>query len=56
MSAQIRTPTERTCQDCGREEHWSESRGNWRVTDGAVGNVHCIHAWDITGTFTPIER
>jgi hypothetical protein len=27
----------------------------WRV-DGDVGGVYCIHSWDITGTFTPVEQ
>lgn len=56
MSDSIRTPSERTCQDCGREEHWDDDAENWRVTDEAVGNPHCIHTWDITGSFTPVEK
>lgn len=56
MSAQIRTPSERTCQDCGREEYWDDEVDNWRVSDDHVGNVHCIHSWDITGSFTPVEK
>lgn len=56
MSAEIRTPTERACQDCGREEYWDDAVANWRVANQHVGNIHCIHAWDITGTFTPIDK
>lgn len=56
MNGQIRTPSERTCQDCGREEHWDEELENWRVTDDQIGDVHCIHSWDITGSFTPVEK
>ena len=56
MSDEIRTPSERTCQDCGREEYWDETVENWRVRDEKLGNLHCIHSWDITGTFTPIEK
>jgi hypothetical protein len=56
MSTQIRTPSERTCHDCGREEHWDEELANWRVSNEHLGNVNCIHDWDITGTFTPVEE
>lgn len=56
MSDEIRAPSRRTCQDCGREEHWDADVENWRVSNDALGDVHCIHAWDITGTFTPVEE
>ena len=56
MNDVIRTPSERTCQDCDREEYWDDDEANWRIRDDRVGNVHCIHSWDITGTFTPVEK
>jgi hypothetical protein len=53
----IRKPTDRTCERCGREETWRD--GNWRVAedeDGLrVGAVHCVHEWDIDGSFVPFE-
>lgn len=52
----IRAPKERTCTECGRSERWDEDAGNWRVADDEVGNVYCVHDWDVTGTFTPIEE
>ncbi|MFB6132260.1 MAG: HEWD family protein [Halanaeroarchaeum sp.] len=55
MTAQIRAPRERTCVRCGREEHYDEEDNVWRVAD-TVGDVYCIHSWDITGEFKPVER
>ncbi|WP_342341559.1 HEWD family protein [Halanaeroarchaeum sulfurireducens] len=55
MSAQIRTPTHRTCVRCGREERYDEEEKVWKVTD-AVGDIYCIHSWDITGEFTPVVQ
>ena len=54
MSAEIRVPKHRTCVRCGREECWDEAGEGWTV-DGEVGNVYCIHSWDITGEFVPVE-
>ena len=56
MSVEIRTPESRTCLDCGREEVWDEAEENWRVAGDCVGEVYCIHDWDITGKFTPISK
>lgn len=56
MSAEIRQPGTRTCVSCGREEHWDGSDQVWRVADSDVGEVFCIHDWDITGQFTSVER
>lgn len=56
MSAEIRTPSERECDLCGRKETWDAGEENWRVEDGEVGDVYCLHSWDITGRFTPVER
>ena len=60
MGVTIRKPTARQCEDCGREEVWNDATGTWRVTrdddgDRIVGDVYCIHEWDINGTFVPVE-
>jgi hypothetical protein len=55
---ELRKPTERVCEICGRKEVWDESTCSWRVAreDGTprVGNVYCLHEWDINGTFVPV--
>lgn len=55
----IRKPTNRECEICGRRETWEASGESWVIdtSDGepAVGDPHCIHEWDITGTFLPYE-
>ena len=51
----IRTPTERACEVCGRREEWESSGESWTIVDDAVGDPHCIHEWDINGTFAPYE-
>jgi len=56
MSVDIRTPERRECVRCGRIEKWDGERDNWVVADDEVGNVRCIHTWDITGEFTPIQE
>lgn len=53
--AEIRAPEERTCTQCGRSERWDEETGNWQVDD-EVGDVYCVHSWDVTGSFTPVEE
>lgn len=60
MATRIRKPRSRKCELCGRQEVWDDERGSWQIVaeDGerAVGDPHCIHEWDITGSFTPIGR
>lgn len=51
----IRTPSERACVRCGRDERWDADAGGWQVAE-ETGSVQCIHDWDITGSFTPVER
>lgn len=57
---QIVPPTERECERCGRRERWDETAGVWRVIDSddevATGQAHCLHEWDINGTYSPIEE
>lgn len=56
---ELRKPEERECERCGRHEVWDDDRETWRVPDredaAAVGDVHCVHEWDIDGSFRPIE-
>ena len=56
----ISAPTDRTCERCGRRDVWDEERHTWSiaVVDGEKqsGNPHCLHEWDINGTFNPIQQ
>jgi len=52
--AEIRAPRERACTRCGRSERWDDEVGAWRV-DADVGDVYCVHAWDVTGTFATVD-
>jgi hypothetical protein len=53
-------PDERTCERCGREDAWDESAGKWVVVtvDGESrhGTPHCLHEWDINGTYKPLKQ
>jgi len=51
MRVELRRPTERTCERCGRHEEWDER--TWRVV--ACGDPFCVHEWDIDGSFVPLE-
>jgi len=54
----IDPPTERRCERCGRVETWDEGTDAWVAVerDGDVlrGNSHCVHVWNITGSYNPI--
>ena len=56
--AEIVPPTERACTSCGRRDVWDEATENWVIAreDGErqAGNPHCIHEWDINGTYSPV--
>lgn len=54
MAGEIYAPTDRLCEVCGRSEQWDEEDGRWAV-DEDPGRVYCIHQWDITGDFVPIN-
>ncbi|MXV63709.1 hypothetical protein GS429_16915 [Natronorubrum sp. JWXQ-INN-674] len=60
MSPQVRTPTARVCERCDRAEHWDTTLEAWQLVrkDGEkqVGNPHCLHEWDINGTFNPVVQ
>lgn len=53
---EIRTPDERECLQCGRREVWDAERGRWNVAAAHVGDVYCVHDWDVTGQFTPVKK
>ncbi|WP_396612622.1 HEWD family protein [Haloferax sp. S1W] len=60
MEPQLRRPTRRACERCGRVERWDDDETTWRVAseDGEkqVGSPYCIHEWDINGRFAPFEE
>lgn len=50
MSDLLRTPDRRSCERCGRVEDYDDSV--WRAK--RLGDVYCIHEWDIDGDFVPV--
>lgn len=56
----IDPPSERECERCGRQEVWDDAAGVWRAVevDGEVrtGRAHCLHDWDINGSYHPVEE
>lgn len=56
----VTPPDERECERCGRHEVWDDDRETWVVADvddeEAVGTVHCVHEWDVNGTYSPIAE
>ncbi|WP_083861041.1 HEWD family protein [Halobiforma nitratireducens] len=58
MTARLRTPTARVCERCDRAERWDDDLEAWQLAeedgDKLVGNPHCLHEWDINGTFNPV--
>jgi hypothetical protein len=53
--ATIVPPTERTCERCGREDVWDPEQENWTIA-GDEGRPHCLHEWDINGTYNPVAE
>jgi hypothetical protein len=55
---EIVPPTERECERCGRRDVWDEDAETWRIVesdgDKLTGNPHCLHEWDINGTYSPV--
>jgi hypothetical protein len=53
-------PRERACERCGRRDVWSDDQQSWviAVEDGEkqAGRPHCLHEWDINGTFNPLAE
>lgn len=53
----LEPPEERTCERCGRREVWSDDSGTWVArSEDDRGRPHCVHVWDVTGTYNPIDR
>ncbi len=53
----VTPPEKRSCERCGRREVWSEDRETWvEDADGDAGRPHCVHEWDITGSYNPISE
>ncbi len=56
---ELRTPQKRACECCSRYEVWDTDDGFWKIAtddnERLTGNPHCIHEWDIDGTFRPFE-
>ncbi|MBX0323111.1 hypothetical protein EGH21_08735 [Halomicroarcula sp. F13] len=56
----IVSPSERECERCGRRDVWDEDANTWRIVveDGEKrsGNPHCLHEWDINGSFNPLAE
>jgi hypothetical protein len=54
----LRRPEVRICERCGRRERWDQQLRGWVVATldetAAVGDVYCIHEWDINGTFATV--
>lgn len=53
-------PRERVCLRCDRREVWDDDQSGWvakRVDgDKQRGTPHCVHEWDITGNYSPLEN
>ncbi|RJT06710.1 HEWD family protein [Halococcus sp. IIIV-5B] len=47
-------PQERECVLCGRQDVWNDEETNWRIA--REGDAHCIHEWDINGTYNPFQN
>jgi hypothetical protein len=53
MSETVTPPSERECELCGRRDVWDATDENWRVVEN--GSRHCIHEWDINGSYNPFD-
>ncbi len=55
----ITSPRERECERCGRRDVWDDEEITWRIAvvddEKRSGNPHCLHEWDINGTFNPVD-
>ncbi|HET7325539.1 MAG TPA: HEWD family protein [Halococcus sp.] len=54
MSESLVPPTERECERCGRRDVWDTAAENWTIED--TGLIHCVHEWDISGSYNPFHR
>lgn len=55
----IRAPSVRRCERCGRVEQWNSRRTTWECRrpseKGPAETRHCIHEWNVTGSFCPVS-
>lgn len=52
-------PRERHCERCGRHEVWDAGSGSWVLAEDETedpGTPHCLHDWNINGTYNPISE
>ncbi len=47
-------PRNRRCERCGRVDSWDSDAQTW-VAANERGSPHCLHEWDINGTYNPVE-
>jgi hypothetical protein len=50
----IDPPRERHCERCGRAEQFDDDSETWVGDPSNPGDPHCVHVWDITGTYNPV--
>ena len=55
MGTDLVPPRERECLQCGRHEGWDENAATWTIDGDAIGEVHCVHEWDINGEYSPFR-
>lgn len=55
MSERLVPPRERRCDLCGRRDVWDDEAKNWRIDDEGAGRPHCVHEWDINGSYNPFD-
>ena len=55
MGTDLVPPRERECLQCGRHEAWDENAATWTIDGDAIGEVHCVHEWDINGEYSPFR-
>jgi len=57
---EIVPPRERRCLRCDRKDVWSDDAETWVAAEEEgerqVGVPHCLHEWDINGTYTSVRE
>lgn len=54
----IEPPRQRQCERCGRQETWHDERETWVAASEERdhrGEPHCVHVWNITGSYNPLS-
>lgn len=56
----VQPPSQRECLRCGRRDTWSDAAATWVAVeeDGEClrGRPHCLHDWNINGSFNPVAE